>query len=91
MIGAQSPFSSYHWPSIPFPIGKFFYKNVTLHNSVGAFYEKDFVAASELIAAGTIDVKPLLTHTFKLDQVQEAYETFVDRADGAMKVLLDFS
>ena len=74
-----------------FPLGKFFYKNATLHNSVGAFYEKDFVEASRLIAEGEVDVKPLLTHTFKLDQVQEAYETFVDRADGAMKVLLDFS
>jgi len=74
-----------------FPLGKFFYKNVTLHNSVGAFYEKDFVEASRLIAEGIIDVKPLLTHTFKLDQAQEAFETFVDRADGAIKVLLDFS
>jgi threonine 3-dehydrogenase len=74
-----------------FPAGKFFYKNVSLHNSVGAYYEKDFVEAGRMIAQGEIDVKPLLTHSFKLDQVQQAYETYVDRSDGALKVLLDFS
>ena len=74
-----------------FPIGKLFYKNASLHNSVGAYYEKDFVEASRLIAEGIIDVKPLLTHTYRLDEVQKAYETFVDRSDGAMKVLLDFT
>ena len=74
-----------------FPLGKLFYKNASLHNSVGAYYEKDFVEASRMIAAGIVDVKPLLTHTYKLNEVQEAYERFVDRSDGAMKVLLDFS
>ncbi len=44
-----------------------------------------------MITEGEIDVKPLLTHTFKLDQVQQAYETFVDRKAGAIKVLIDFS
>jgi len=62
-----------------------------VHNSAGAYYEKDFVEAARLIAEGKIDVKPLLTHTFKLDQIQEAFETYVDRLDGALKVLLDFS
>ncbi|MDA0349343.1 MAG: zinc-binding dehydrogenase [Verrucomicrobia bacterium] len=74
-----------------YPAGKLFYKNVSLHNSVGAYYEKDFVEASRQIASGEVDVKPLLTHTFKLDQVQKAYETYVDRSDNALKVLLDFS
>ena len=74
-----------------YPAGKLFYKNASLHNSVGAYYEKDFVEASRQIASGEVDVKPLLTHTFKLDQVQQAYETYVDRADNALKVLLDFS
>lgn len=74
-----------------FPLGEFFYKNVTLLNSVGAYFEKDFVEAARMITEGEIDVKPLLTHTFKLDQVQQAYETFVDRKAGAIKVLIGFS
>lgn len=74
-----------------FPLGKFFYKNVTLLNSVGAYFEKDFVEAARMIMEGEVDVKPLLTHTFKVDQVQEAYETFVDRRDKSIKVLIDFS
>ncbi|MCZ6674113.1 MAG: zinc-binding dehydrogenase [Verrucomicrobia bacterium] len=74
-----------------YPAGKLFYKNASLHNSVGAYYEKDFVEAARMITEGKIDVKPLLTHSFKLDQVQQAYETYADRLDGALKVLLDFS
>lgn len=74
-----------------FPAGKLFYKNASLHHSVGAYFEKDFVEAARMIADGEVDVKPLLTHVFKLDHVQKAYETYVDRSDGALKVLLDFS
>jgi threonine dehydrogenase-like Zn-dependent dehydrogenase len=74
-----------------YPAGLFFAKNVSVHNSVSAFYENDFVEASRQIVDGEVDVKPLLTHSFKLDQVQKAYETYADRSDDALKVLLDFS
>ena len=74
-----------------YPAGKLFFKNASLHNSVGACSEKDFVEAAGLIGGGVVDVKPLLTHSFKLDQVQRAYETYADRLDSALKVLLDFS
>jgi threonine dehydrogenase-like Zn-dependent dehydrogenase len=31
---------------------------------------------------------PLLTHTFTLDQIGEAYELFGERRDGVMKVAI---
>jgi len=37
-----------------------------------------------------VDMKPLLTHSFPFESAQSAYETFVDRKDGAIKVLIDF-
>ena len=42
----------------------------------------------ELIARGAIDVRPLITHAFGLDDFAEAWATFVERRDGAIRVML---
>ena len=73
-----------------FPLGKIFFKNISLLNTVGAKHTEHFLEAARRIASGEIDVKPLLTHTFPLSEAQQAYEHFVDRKDGAIKVLIDF-
>ena len=73
-----------------YPFGKVFYKNLTVRHSVGAKDKGDFLAAADLIAEGKVDMKPLLTHSFPFASAQTAYETFVDRNDGAIKVLIDF-
>lgn len=39
--------------------------------------------------ADGLDVEPLLTHTFSLDEAQQAMETAADRTTGSSKVLLD--
>jgi threonine dehydrogenase-like Zn-dependent dehydrogenase len=39
-----------------------------------------------LVEAHRIDLKPLLTHTFTLDQITEAYELFGARQDNVLKV-----
>ena len=38
------------------------------------------------IAAGRIDVSPLVTHEFPFSRLEEAYTFFASRADGVMKV-----
>ncbi len=73
-----------------YPAGILYGKNVSVHNTVGAIRPKEFLEAADLIAAGKINVKPLLTHTFKFDDAQTAFEHYVDRLDGALKVLLEF-
>ena len=73
-----------------YPFGKVFYKNLTVRHSVGAKDKGDFLTAADLIAEGKVDMKPLLTHSFPFENAQTAYETFVDRKDGAIKVLIDF-
>ena len=40
----------------------------------------------ELVRHGRLDLTPLLTHTFTLDRITEAYELFGDRRDGVIKV-----
>ena len=44
--------------------------------------------AVSLMASGKVDLKPLATHTFGLDLVEKAFETFVKRIDGAVKVVV---
>jgi L-iditol 2-dehydrogenase len=42
----------------------------------------------ELIARGGVDVRPLITHHLALDDFAEAWTTFVERRDGAIRVML---
>jgi threonine dehydrogenase-like Zn-dependent dehydrogenase len=39
-----------------------------------------------VIASGRVDLKPLVTHRFKLDQIEAAYELFANQRDGVLKV-----
>jgi threonine dehydrogenase-like Zn-dependent dehydrogenase len=41
-----------------------------------------------VIASGRIDLEPLVTHRFKLEQIQEAYELFANQRDGVLKVAI---
>ncbi len=41
-----------------------------------------------LIVSGRVRVKPLVTHRFGLEEYGQALQTFADRVDGALKVLV---
>ena len=40
------------------------------------------------IASGRVDTRPLVTHRFKLDQIEEAYDLFANQRDGVLKVAI---
>ncbi|MDZ4736069.1 MAG: zinc-binding dehydrogenase [Rhodospirillaceae bacterium] len=42
----------------------------------------------EVIGSGRADTKSLVTHRFKLDQIEEAYELFANQRDGVLKVAI---
>src|ERR1700681_2158247 len=42
----------------------------------------------ELVRHGRLDLTPLLTHTFPLDRITEAYQVFGERRDGVIKVAI---
>src|ERR1035437_5002283 len=44
-----------------------------------------------LVATGRIDVRPLITHEFPLDDAAKAYDTIFDPAAGSLAVLLRFA
>jgi threonine dehydrogenase-like Zn-dependent dehydrogenase len=72
-----------HWRII-------FDKNASIHTSIGPSFERDFPLAMRWIAEGRVDVTPVITHRMGLDQIQEAFDLFADRQDGALKVFVDF-
>ena len=45
----------------------------------------------EMIRSRRIDLTPLITHRFRLDDIAEAYELFGSRRDGVMKVAIDLA
>ncbi|HEU4604494.1 MAG TPA: NAD(P)-dependent alcohol dehydrogenase [Steroidobacteraceae bacterium] len=42
----------------------------------------------DVIASRRADLKPLVTHRFKLDQIESAYELFANQRDGVLKVAI---
>jgi threonine dehydrogenase-like Zn-dependent dehydrogenase len=41
-----------------------------------------------VIQSGRIDLRPLVTHRFKLDEIEAAYELFANQRDGVLKVAI---
>ena len=39
-----------------------------------------------VIASGRVDLKPLVTHRYGLDDIEEAYELFANQRDGVLKI-----
>ena len=42
----------------------------------------------ETVKHGRVDLTPLITHSFPLDRIKEAYELFGERRDGAIKIAI---
>jgi alcohol dehydrogenase len=41
-----------------------------------------------VIAGGRVDLRPMVTHRFRLDQIVEAYDLFSHQRDGVLKVAI---
>lgn len=42
----------------------------------------------ELVRHGRIDLSKLITHRFRLDEIEAAYELFASQSDGVVKVAI---
>ncbi|OQR73901.1 sorbitol dehydrogenase-like [Tropilaelaps mercedesae] len=52
-------------------------------------YANCYPTAIELISTGRVNVKPLITHRFPLEEAERAFETTQSDAGGAVKVIID--
>ena len=42
----------------------------------------------DVIASSRIDLRPMVTHRFKLDEIEAAYDLFSHQRDGVLKVAI---
>ena len=69
------------------PLSDMYGKNLTF--KTGGVDGCDCEETLKLIAEGKINTEPLITHTYPLNQIEEAYELFEDRRDGVIKVAVE--
>jgi threonine dehydrogenase-like Zn-dependent dehydrogenase len=67
-----------------------FRKEITIIPSYGPHLIKDIKVAVELIGDEKIDVKPLITHHFKFDDIDKAFEIAHSKNTNPIKVIVDF-
>jgi len=54
-------------------------------------YANTYPKALALITSGQIDVKPLITHRFNMNDVVKAFQVSKDMSDGCIKVMINIS
>ena len=62
-------------------------KNLTF--KTGGVDASDYAEILRLIEEGKIDTTPLITHRFKLKDIEEAYRIFENKLDGVIKVAVN--
>jgi threonine dehydrogenase-like Zn-dependent dehydrogenase len=62
---------------------------VNAHERDPAVYAEGMRAGAELLAAGELDLEPLLTHCFPLDRLDDAFETARTRPPGFVKAWVE--
>jgi L-iditol 2-dehydrogenase len=73
-----------------FPIWEFLTKNLTLIGSEGPDPVPNYSLARDMIVQGRIDVSPLISHILPFQEIQKAFDLFVNREDNAIKVVLNY-
>lgn len=69
------------------PLPDMYGKNLTF--KTGGVDGCDCAETLGLIAEGKLDTEPLITHTYPLEQIEEAYELFENKRDGVIKVAIE--
>ena len=72
----------------PVPVFDFTAKHIS-YLGVSGYNAAQFGTTLELIQSKRIDVTPLITHRFPLQEYQEAFETSDKRKGGAIKVFFE--
>ena len=55
---------------------------------ISGWRTKDFTKALELVASGTVDVRPIITQRVALEQWEEAFEMITTRKDECVKAII---
>lgn len=69
------------------PLPEMYGKNLTF--KTGGVDGCDCEATLRLIAEGKLNTEPLITHTYPLSRIEEAYDLFENKRDGVIKVAVE--
>ena len=69
------------------PLPDMYGKNLTF--KTGGVDGCDCEETLRLISEGRIDTEPLITHTYPLEKIAEAYDLFENKRDGVIKVAVE--
>ncbi|MDD6576079.1 MAG: alcohol dehydrogenase [Fusicatenibacter saccharivorans] len=69
------------------PLPDMYGKNLTF--KTGGVDGRDCEETLRLIAEGKLNTEPLITHTYPLERIEEAYELFEGKRDGVIKVAVE--
>lgn len=81
-------FGIYTAPQGELPFYQFYFKEINFINARAAKAE-DFPASMELVRNGTVKLQPLLSHTFRLRELEKALEFLTVPDVERMKVILE--
>jgi 2-desacetyl-2-hydroxyethyl bacteriochlorophyllide A dehydrogenase len=73
----------------PLPVIPIMAKTLTVFGVGGNGGRGQYERSLELVRSGRIDLAPMVTHTYPLDRIAEAFETAVSKTGGAIKVLVE--
>ena len=74
-------------PQACLPVNLFIQKEISLGGSQG--YNWDFQDVIALLELGQLDLKPLITHRFPLERLQEGFELLMMPGNHAIKVVME--
>ncbi|MEQ4499297.1 zinc-dependent alcohol dehydrogenase [Nocardioides kribbensis] len=72
----------------PLPVIPIMAKTLTVYGVGGNGGRGQYERSLELVRSGRIDLDPVVTHRFGLDQIEEAFATAASKSDGAIKVVV---
>jgi alcohol dehydrogenase len=79
-----------HGSPVEVPMDKLWISNIVM--STGLVNTNSTATLLKMVASGQLDGSPFVTHRFRLDQIEEAYDVFGRAAEtGALKVALSAS
>ncbi|MGQ0574239.1 MAG: zinc-dependent alcohol dehydrogenase [Pseudonocardia sp.] len=70
------------------PVVPVMLKTLTVFGIGGNGGRGQYERSQELVRSGRIDLEPMVTHRFGLDDIAEAFETATSKAGGAIKVVV---
>jgi threonine dehydrogenase-like Zn-dependent dehydrogenase len=73
----------------PLPVIPIMAKTLTVFGIGGNGGRGQYERAQELVRTGRLDLTPMVTHRYSLDDVAEAFAVAASKSDGAIKVIVE--